>query len=203
MWNRTIPLSLPMFSGVLRPLRTVANRTLRRIGVPRRSCASTPPGGKLSAPLGSSWVKGFLGGSIVGSGLVYVLGDTSDGTMSAAGKGEEAPVELGVLDGRDSELIRYCVCSFFWIELSCLLLAFTLSARYVDDVTFGAYRVHPIIGKTTQPDDVEVVIFHGGCEWFCPPLPARLPPLPHSLSITLFAQNTPPHTPAPLFLYRP
>ena len=113
MWNRTIPLSLPMFSGVLRPLRTVANRTLRRIGVPRRSCASTPPGGKVSAPLGSSWVKGFLGGSIVGSGLVYVLGDTSDGTMSAAGKGEEAPVELGVLDGRDSELIRYLCVQLF------------------------------------------------------------------------------------------
>ena len=57
-------------------------------------------------------MKGFLGGSIVGSGLVYVLGDTSDGTMSAAGREEEAPVELGVLDGRDSELIRYLCVQF-------------------------------------------------------------------------------------------
>ena len=28
----------------------------------------------------------------------------------------------------------------------------------------GLIRVCPIVGKTTQPDDVEIVIFHGGCK---------------------------------------
>merc|ERR1719272_847162 len=128
-----------MFSTALRPMRIVVNRAVGRAGTAR---APTAPArlafaGKgsvrqLSSEAASSstfqakTLGPWFGGAAVAAGLCYAFGGSSDDNVALPAA---STVELGILDGRDAELIR----------------------------------VLPISGKTTKPDDVEVVIFHGGC----------------------------------------